>query len=126
MYFTRLARLGTREKRLGEDAQASWSCGCAGIPVDIDKADAVGHIEGMVAAAGKCALHEGEPDRERGLPTAESERLVVVEPDPHNRKKLRCETDEPRVAQIVTRPGLARGVNAEARRAYRRAPRGRS
>ena len=54
------------------------------------------------------------PDRQRRLRAAEAERLVVVEADPDDRQQLRREADEPGVAQVVGRAGLAGGVEREA------------
>ena len=43
----------------------------------------------------------------------QADRLVVVEADPDDRQQLGREADEPGVAQIVGRAGLARGVERE-------------
>ena len=73
-----------------------------------------GRFERHVRMAGQRAHHERRPDRQRRLRAAQAERLVVVEADPDDRQQLRREADEPGVAQIVGRAGLAGGVEREA------------
>ena len=123
---THLGRLGAREEGLAEDARAARRGELAGVAVDVDEGDALRRVERRCSARPASARDmNGGPDRQRRLRAAQAERLVVVEPDPDHRQQLRREADEPGVAQVVGRAGLAGGVEREAggARAARRCPR---
>ena len=66
-----------------------------------------------VCAASARRVKRG-PDRKRGLRAAQPDRLIVVEADPDHGQQFRREADEPRVALVVGRAGLAGGVEREA------------
>ena len=63
---------------------------------------------------GERRLHELRPDGQRRLRTAEPDRLVVVEAHPDHGEQFRREAGEPRVPEIVRRPGLAGRIEREA------------
>ncbi len=85
----------------------------AGVLVDVDERHAVGHLEGTVGPARQRAAHEAGPDGHRRLTAAQAERLVVVEAHPDRGEQLGRQPDEPGVAQVVGRAGLAGRVEPE-------------
>src|SRR6267143_2626289 len=114
MQLTRLRRFRPRDERLVESLRAGRRRELAGLGVDVDERDALGRLERRVGVAGERRLHELRPDRQRRLRAAEADRLVVVEADPDHGEQLRREADEPGVAEIVGRAGLAGRVEREA------------
>ena len=78
--------------------------------IDVGEADVRRHIERFVAVACKRARHERQPDGQRRLRAAQTERLIFIKTDPYHGEKVGREADEPRIAQVVRGAGLARGV----------------
>ena len=101
------------QKRLGDHTEAAGNRPRAGVSVDVDETDAVGHVERVIGAAGERPLHERQPDGEGRLRAAQAERLVVVEPDPDHGQQLRRESHEPCVSKIVRGAGFPGGVEVE-------------
>ena len=67
MYFTQLPRL--RPAR-NDSLKTRRQPGAAVAPVsliDVDETDVLRHVERAIAAAGERALHERDPDGQRGL-----------------------------------------------------------
>ena len=106
-------RLGAGEERLADHLRAARRGELAGSGSMSTNATPSGASNGTLARAGERAHHELRPDRQRRLRARQPERLVVVEADPDDRQELGREADEPGVAQIVGRAGLAGGVERE-------------
>ena len=96
------------------------AAGVASLPVSRSmstKAMPSGASNGTLARPASARFMNCGPDRQRRLRAAQADRLVVVEADPDDRQQLRREADEPGVAQVVGRAGLAGGVEREPGRA---------
>src|SRR5688572_2145928 len=79
-----LGRLGALDERLLEDARAQRCCNLSRVAIDVHKCDALRRVELRAGLPRQGALHERRPDRERRLRATEPDRLIVVEPDPHD------------------------------------------
>src|SRR5438874_6886742 len=107
-------RLGAGEKRFAIDIRAVRRRELARVLVDVDEYDAFGNVEGLAGVARECARHELRPDRKRGLRAAQTDGLVVIQPDPHNRQQFGRKADEPGISKIVGGAGLSRGIQRKA------------
>src|SRR5512143_3293088 len=81
----------------------------AGSGIDLFEDDAVGGREVFGRPVRMRLFHELEPDRERRARTCflRPDALLVLATDPDSRDESRSITDEPCVAKVVCRPGLA-------------------
>src|SRR2546423_12983871 len=77
-------RLRPHEERLAESTRAAWTGELAGVRIDLDEADAVRWRERNVRASGERPNHELGPAGQRRLGSAEADRLIVVEAEPHD------------------------------------------
>src|SRR4051794_7814104 len=116
-------RFGALEERLADHFRTLWAGELAGLGIDVHEGDAGRRLERNAGMPGERRAHELGPDWQRGARAAQADGLVVVEPDPHHREQLRREADEPGVAKVVGRAGLAGRIEGEphAARARRRA-----
>src|SRR5689334_17248148 len=107
-------RFRSFDERVAARFRAERGSELAGRGVDVGVDDAAGGVEGLAGVAGEGAAHELRPDRQRRLGAGKADWLVVVETDPGDGQQLGREADEPGIAQIVGRAGLAGGIEREA------------
>src|SRR5436305_886396 len=102
---------------------AAGGCPCApdgamplatGDAVEVGECDAFRNVECLAGVPRECARHELRPDRKSRLRAAETDGLVIIQPDPHNGQQLGRKAHEPGISKIVCRAGLSRGIEREA------------
>src|SRR5581483_552076 len=119
----RLGRLGAAEERLVPPLGTRRGREESGRRVDVAPDDVVRSRERRLPPGRRRRADEIDPDRERAFRAGEAGRRTVVVADPDPGEHVRREPDEPGVAGVVGRAGLARrgAVEPEPARAARRA-----
>ena len=110
-----------RRSRSSSAGSTAWpACPTRGSISPLD--DIVGPLPVDVRHQADDAVHVRGPDRDAGVAAGEADAVAVVEADPDQRQDARRVADEPRVAIVARRAGLAgeRALEAERRAPSRR------
>src|SRR5262249_25645085 len=103
------ARLGSGDEGFRNCAGSTRrGCGSRAL-VDGDEDDVAGSFEGRrFGSVANPGSHDVHPDRERRFRTGlvVPDRLLLIEADPHAKRDVGIEPDEPRIRVVVGRPGL--------------------
>src|SRR6266851_171699 len=115
-----VARLGfgAGEKRLTDDEGTGTAGQLAVGRIDVGEADATRNRESGGRVGSERLPHEVGPDWEGGLRSTEAVSLAVIEADPDDGEKAGRVADEPGVAPVVARAGLARYLTRGAQRRH--------
>src|SRR5438128_11572618 len=100
-------RLGAGEEGLTPNLGATGRREESGGGIDVPPDDVVGDLEGTRCSGPGRRPHEIDPDGKRALGTGDPGRRAVVEARPDRSDHLGREADEPGVAGVVGRAGLA-------------------
>ena len=111
--LARLGRLGAGEERLAEDARARGLGELAGVAIDVDEGDAVGRLRsGTFGRPASAAIMNRVQIGSAACAPLRPSGWLSSKPTHTTVSSSGVKPDEPGVAQVVGRAGLARGVEA--------------